>query len=45
MFLKEYLYKIKASKLAAYKCGHKELIAHFLFSCRRWERHRVKLRQ
>ena len=44
-FLKEYLYKIKASETAACDCGLMESIAHFLFSCNRWERQRAKLRQ
>lgn len=44
-FLNEYLHKIKAAKTAACECGAVESIAHFLFSCRRWQRQRTKLRQ
>lgn len=34
-FLNEYLHKIKATKTVACKCSVVELIAYFLFSCRR----------
>jgi hypothetical protein len=44
-FLKEYLYKIKASETAACECGSRESIAHFLFSCSRWMQQRTKMRQ
>ncbi|KAF2258889.1 hypothetical protein CC78DRAFT_477029, partial [Lojkania enalia] len=40
MFLNKYLYKIKAVDTAVCEYRYKELIAHFLFSCRR-----AKLRQ
>ncbi|KAF2258298.1 hypothetical protein CC78DRAFT_595662 [Lojkania enalia] len=35
-FFNEYLYKIKAVDTAACEYRYKELIAHFLFSCRKW---------
>ncbi|KAF2258297.1 hypothetical protein CC78DRAFT_479225, partial [Lojkania enalia] len=35
-FLNKYLYKIKAVDTAVYEYRYKELIAHFLFLCRRW---------
>ena len=44
-FLKEYLYKIKASETAACECGFTESIAHFLFSCSRWTQQRTRMRQ
>jgi ribonuclease HI len=44
-FLKEYLYKIKASETAMCDCGDTESIAHFLFSCSRWTQQRSRLRQ
>jgi ribonuclease HI len=44
-FLKEYLFKIKASETATCDCGFIESIAHFLFSCSRWTQQRTKMRQ
>jgi hypothetical protein len=44
-FLKEYLFKIKASETATCDCGFTESIAHFLFSCSRWKQQRTKMRQ
>ncbi|KAF2257997.1 hypothetical protein CC78DRAFT_480300, partial [Lojkania enalia] len=44
-FLNKYLYKIKAVNTAACEYRYKELIAHFLFSYRRWRQQRAKLRQ
>jgi hypothetical protein len=44
-FLKEYLYKIKASETAMCDCGFTESIAYFLFSCSRWTHQRIKMKQ
>ena len=44
-FLKEYLYKIKASETAMCDCGSTESVTHFLFSCSRWTHQRIKMKQ
>jgi hypothetical protein len=44
-FLKEYLYKIKASETAMCDCRSTESIAHFLFLCSRWTHQRIKMKQ
>ena len=44
-FLKEYLFKIKASETAICDCRFTESITHFLFSCSKWTQQRIKMRQ
>jgi hypothetical protein len=44
-FLNDYLYKINVAETAVCNCGLTESIQHFLFSCRRWEQQRTKLRE